>query len=345
MTGANYDITVLGTTATLKIGSTTVGTFDYAVSDGQIIVFKGTDFGLTILDYQPFSTVPIFSSISVFKTWLDAQPANTAYTVKINVSNLSGDYDDTGSLGNALYTNNNKYVSLDLSGSMFPSIGQSSFYECTGLTSITIPDSVTSIGEEAFWACHSLASVTIGNSVTSIGEKAFWICHSLASVTIGNSVTSIGDGAFYGCTSLTSVTVGNGNTSYTVEGGILYNKAKTKIVHVPSGISGNVTIPNGVTSIGSQAFLSCKSLASVTIPSSVTSIGVEAFFDCISLTNVTFQGKIASDEFGYRLVDNDLRIRTYSPFDGDLHTKYLAGGIGTYTTTAPVGKNSVWTKR
>ena len=88
-------------------------------------------------------------------------------------------------------------------------IYQDAFYSCTGLTSITIPNSVTDIGEWAFQGCTNLTSATIGDSVTSIGEWAFQGCTSLTSVTFGNSITSIGDWAFQGCTSLTSVTTGN----------------------------------------------------------------------------------------------------------------------------------------
>jgi hypothetical protein len=83
------------------------------------------------------------------------------------------------------------------------SIGNRAFYNCSSLTSITIPNSVTSIGDYAFAYC-SLTSVTIPNSVTSIGNNAFAYC-SLTSVTIPNSVTSIGDYAFRSCSSLTSI--------------------------------------------------------------------------------------------------------------------------------------------
>ena len=79
------------------------------------------------------------------------------------------------------------------------SIGNDAFYRCSGLTSVTIPNSVKSIGELAFSRCSSLTSITIPNSVTSIGSSAFAYCSSLTSVTIPNSVTSIGEAAFYGC--------------------------------------------------------------------------------------------------------------------------------------------------
>ena len=85
-------------------------------------------------------------------------------------------------------------------------IGNSAFYGCTGLTSMTIPNSVTSIGGNAFTKCTGLPSITIPNSVTSIEIGTFINCSSLNSVTIGKRVTNIGNGAFYGCGSLTSVT-------------------------------------------------------------------------------------------------------------------------------------------
>ena len=85
------------------------------------------------------------------------------------------------------------------------SIGQSAFSGCSGLTSVTIPNSVTSIGQSAFSGCSGLTSFTIPNSVTSISQSAFSGCSGLTSVTIGSSVTSIGDMAFYSCPGLTDV--------------------------------------------------------------------------------------------------------------------------------------------
>ena len=85
------------------------------------------------------------------------------------------------------------------------SIGNNAFYNCTSLTSVTIPESVTSIGMNAFSNCTSLTSVIIPDSVTMIVATTFQYCSSLTSITIPDSVTIIGDRAFYGCTSLTSV--------------------------------------------------------------------------------------------------------------------------------------------
>ena len=118
------------------------------------------------------------------------------------------------------------------------------FKGCPGLTSVTIPNSMTIIEEFAFSGCSGLTSVTIPNSVTSIEWGAFVYCSGLTSITIPNSVSAIGNEAFAHCSGLTSI-----------------------------------TIPNSVTIIGESAFSGCSGLTSITIPNSVTSIGGSAFRD------------------------------------------------------------------
>ena len=125
------------------------------------------------------------------------------------------------------------------------------FWNCKSLTSVHIPDSVTSIGKGAFWGCESLTSIHIPDSVTNIEEYAFYHCTSLTSVHIPDSVTTIRKMAFWECTSLTSV-----------------------------------HIPDSVTTIGNGAFSECESLTSVHIPDSVTSIRNRAFWGCESLTSI-----------------------------------------------------------
>ena len=173
-------------------------------------------------------------------------------------------------------------------------IGNYSFKNIKYLTSVTIPDSVTSIGAEAFRGCTGLTSVTIPDSVTSIGILAFDYCAGLTSVTIGNSVTSIGVWAFLECYNLTSIAVDPNNTAYSSQDGVLYNKAKTVLIQCPGGKSGGFTIPDGVTSIEKNAFSSCTGLTSVTIPNSVTTIVREAFSGCSGLTSVTIPASVTS---------------------------------------------------
>ena len=161
-------------------------------------------------------------------------------------------------------------------------IGGSVFKECGSLTSITIPNSVTSIGDYAFENCRALTSITVGSSVTSIGNYAFRSCSGLSSFTIPNSVTSIGEFAFCSCSSLASVTMGNSVVSI---GGSAFEEC---------GSLTSITIPNSVVSIGGSAFMKCGSLASVTMGNSVASIGDEAFEECYSLTEFTLPNSVTN---------------------------------------------------
>ena len=175
------------------------------------------------------------------------------------------------------------------------SIGDETFYNCTSLTSITIPDSVTSIGDHAFYNCASLTSITIPDSVTSIGAYAFCDCTSLTSVTIPDSVTNIGDAAFASCDNLTSVNVEENNINYYSLGGVLFNQNKDELVCYPAGKSDKTyKIPISVMSIGAYAFYECINLSSVTIPDSATNIGNYAFCNCTGLIGVTIPDNVTS---------------------------------------------------
>ena len=165
-------------------------------------------------------------------------------------------------------------------------IGDSAFLGCYNLVSITIPNSVTTIDSFAFQGC-SMTNITIPNSVTTIGYSAFCDCQSLTSVTIGDSVTSIGEDTFYLCSNLTGIWVNPNNPAYSSDDkGVLFNKNKTNLIHVPNGITGAYSIPSSVITISEYAFQNCH-IASVTIPNSVTTIGYSAFYQCRNLTSVT----------------------------------------------------------
>ena len=188
------------------------------------------------------------------------------------------------SIGNSAFNECSALTSVTIPNSI-TSIANS-FQFCTSLTSITIPNSVTSIGAFAFNYCTKLTSVTIGNGVTSIEQGAFQGCLSLTSITIPNSVTSIEEYAFHGCSALTSINVDSNNPNYSSVDGVLFNKDKTTLVAYPGGKQGAYTIPNSVTSIEEYAFRVCSSITSVTIPNSVTSIGYEAFLGCDKLVDI-----------------------------------------------------------
>ena len=176
-------------------------------------------------------------------------------------------------------------------------IADGAFMGCSSLTSIVIPDSVTSIGASAFSGCSSLTGITIPDGVTSIGGDAFYGCSSLTSIVIPDSVTSIGGYAFRDCSSLTSIVIPDSVTSIGWEA-FRDCSSLTSIV-----------IPDSVTSIGWGAFYGCSSLASITIPDGVTSIGGSAFWSCDSLTTVYYTGneeEWAAIEIGTR---NDVLSR------------------------------------
>ena len=111
------------------------------------------------------------------------------------------------------------------------------FNGCSGLTSIDIPNSVTTIGNNAFSSCSGLISCTIGSGVTSIGGSAFDSCTNLTSITIGSGVTSIGNSAFYNCTNLTSI-VSNATTAPTIQSSTFQNIKTGGTLTVPIGSSG-----------------------------------------------------------------------------------------------------------
>ena len=185
------------------------------------------------------------------------------------------------------------------------SIGNGVFYKCSGFTSITIPEGVTSIGGDAFYKCSNLTSITIPSSVTSIGYRAFYECSKLTSVTIPEGVTSIGYRAFESCIGLTSVNIPSSVTR--IENSTFENCSSLTSITIPESVTtiGNyvfsgcsslvsVTIPSSVTTIGEYAFNNCSKLTSVTIPSSVTTIGENAFYKCSGLTSITIPEGVTS---------------------------------------------------
>jgi hypothetical protein len=237
------------------------------------------------------------------------------------------------------------------------------FENCYALTSLTIPAGLTaefaskftgysnlavvltgtgSISNSAFSGfssasgfssdCRGLTNVTIGDDITSIGQAAFSGCSGLASITIGAGVSSFWTNSFNGCTSLERIEVDPANATYFSSQQILYNRVLASVALVPQKISGSITIPEGITSIGERAFSNCTSLTGInvastnseyssvngvlfnkertlliqypaghavkayTIPDSVGTIGAYSFEGCTALTSVTIPNRVGCEE-------------------------------------------------
>jgi hypothetical protein len=270
--------------------------------------------------------------------------------------------DDVGEV-----TRSNEYIKGIVLPDRLTGIGEGTFRDCSNLTSVTIPASVTDIGRLAFYGCTSLSAITVKSANTAFSSEAGVLFNKDkttlvmypngkgSSYTIPAKVTSIGAGAFAGCSSLTSVTIPAGVTG--IGDGAFNDCDGLTGITIPDSVTGigegtfrdcsnltSVTIPAGVTSIGAAAFAGCSSLAGVTIPVSVTGIGDSAFNDCDGLTSITIPAGVTSigngafndcDELASVSFETGSSISPdtlgRSSFDGDLRTKYLAEGAGTYT--------------
>ena len=254
-------------------------------------------------------------------------PNGTSTTSRVVVFNAAVLYDYTVTNGTVTITKYNGFddvvsipSTISVSGVSLPvaSIGSNAFYNCTSMTSVTIPSGVYNLGDYAFAACMNLTHVIIPESVTNIGARAFNNCSSLATVTIPDRVARIGNNAFRDCNNLTAVCFSGdapklGST-------VFYGDAKTTVFYMSGragwvspfggrplvayttngdqativgyqGSCADVTIPgvlaeSPVTSIGESAFGECDTLTRVTIPASVTNIDDWAFDYCGALTNV-----------------------------------------------------------
>jgi hypothetical protein len=132
------------------------------------------------------------------------------------------------------------------------------------------------------------------NPVVGMGSYLFFNDYNVTSIFIPGSIESIAYSAIFNCTSLTSITVDESNNHFSSLGGVLYDKAKTKLINHPAGKSGSFSIPEGVVSIEVEAFYHCAGLTSLIIPASVTIIRDYAFDYCTGLTSITSSGSALS---------------------------------------------------
>ena len=207
-------------------------------------------------------------------------------------------------------------------------------FEHSKITTAKIPGSVKTIGRSAFCNCYYLTSVSLPSGLAVIGAEAFLGCYKLPSITIPKGVTKIGQNAFDFCDGLEKITVASGNASYSSAGGVLYDKAKTKLIWYPKGLTAaSLSIPGTVTAIESRAIRNNPYLTKITIPASVASVGESNYFLCRNLTEfIVAEGN-----------------KKYSSAEGVLFNKDKTtliqcppGKKGSYTV--PAGVKKIWDK-
>ena len=182
------------------------------------------------------------------------------------------------------------------------------YTEENGVTSVEIPDSVTSIDEMAFMSCNSVISVKIPENVTNIEGIAFFICDELDTITISKNAKNISESIAVQCPKLNAVNISEQNEYYTSIDGIMYDKEVKKLIFCPQAKE-SVTIPESVTAIGTNAFYDCKKITVIDISEHITEIGKNAFGGCKSLS--TFN--VSEENPNYTTLDGvlyDKQIKT-----------------------------------
>jgi hypothetical protein len=211
-------------------------------------------------------------------TYFDTDLQYYSGDVTIPSSIVYGDWTYTvNEIGDMAFVNCPNLTSVTIPNTV-TSIGVGAFSN-TGLVSITIPDSVESIGEGLFVHCPDMVSVTLSDAITGIPDQTFRLCSSLASVTLSSHLTTIGNRAFEGCGSLASITLPDGLQA--IESSAFYNSGLTSI-----------DIPNSVTTLGGSAFGLCDSLAEVHLSESMTVIEDHLFYNCGNMRSVSIPSQL-----------------------------------------------------
>ena len=220
-----------------------------------------------------------------------------------------------------------------LDGHPVTAIAPMAFFECAGLTAVTLPKGVTTISSNAFTNCSSLKSVTLPDGLRTIGANAFNGCTALSDLTFPDSVTAIGPNAFERCSSLATLRLPKGLT--TIAEWTFQECTALTAVTIPDGVVAiefgafadcssltTVSLPDGLVSIGKAAFSSCSELRTLTIPEKVATIGMYAFAKCTDLRKVMFLGAPLVQESAFMSCEN-LRLLDFRKSVGFRRTDFL----------------------
>ncbi len=337
-----FFLALLGLTA-----SAAQAQFEYITNDDTIIITGYTGPGGAVVIPSTITGLPVTEiQGSGFE-----DRGITSVAISETVTNIQAqEFSPNDELISFTVASNNPAYSA-VGGDLFSKSGTTLVEYPPGISgSYAIPSNVTTIGPNAFAAAYYLNSVTIPVGVTNIGATGFGYCFDLTNVTIPASVTSIGPDTFINCYNLPAIGVAAGSSSFSSVGGVLFDKNVTTLLEYPTGLDGSYVIPNGVTIIGTDAFVLCDGVPDVTFPASVTSIDDGAFSDCSALTNLTLGAGVSYiSTSAFAGSDNLLAINVnssnpnFSSLNGVVFNKnqttlilFPTGFTGGYTTPSTV---------